>query len=75
MDSDDLDTYPGLLELLDEGRLPVVVFLAPGLVYYRSFEVSEDSPVRCGSGTEREESIVLVMRFTMEEGVRDAPDR
>lgn len=75
MDPDEDDIYAWLLEVLDEGRLPVVCFLGPGLCYYRSFTVEDWSPVMVGDGSTRQECIVTIMRFTHEEGARGAPGR
>lgn len=68
------DMYDMLLELVDEGRLPVVCFLRPGLVYYRSFSVEDWSPVLTAHPQEREHMIVQVVRFSFREGQRDGPD-
>lgn len=71
MDQDDLiDPYEAVVEILDEGRLPVVCFLRPGLVYYRSFDIEDWSPVMTGDDVEREDCLVRIMRFTFNEGVR-----
>lgn len=65
------DMYEAMLEILEDGRLPVISFIRPGLCYYRSFSVEKWSPVMTGTAVQRQENLVRVMRFAHQEGVRD----
>ena len=67
-------SYDSLLRALDEGRLPVVVPVRPGMLYWCSYAVQGWSPLHAGTERQREECIAAVVIYTMREAVSNAPD-
>lgn len=56
--------YHQLEDVLDDGRLPVVLNLHDGRVYWCSYSVQEWSPVLTGDDEERERQVVQAIVAT-----------
>lgn len=59
--------YHDMLATVEQGRLPVVVPVTPGVVYLQSFKLTEPCVLLDDIATEREKALMVVVCYVHQE--------